>query len=58
MKEYSKLDVRAFVSRYAVWIAKTRTQDEANVYAQKILKENPEILNLVLEDIKLAVQGK
>lgn len=58
MKEHSKLDVRAFVSRYAVWIAKTRTQDEAELYAQKLLKENPEILKLVLEDIKLVVQGQ
>ena len=55
MDEDSKLDVRAFVSRYAVWIARTRNKKEAREYAQKILKDNPTILNLVLEDIQEVV---
>ncbi|WP_156305523.1 hypothetical protein [Sphingobacterium endophyticum] len=52
MDEDSILDVRAFVSRYAVWIARTRNKKEAREYAQKILKDNPTILNLVLGDIQ------
>ncbi len=52
MDEDSKLDVRAFVSRYAVWIARTRNKKEAREYAQKVLKDNPTILNLVLGDIQ------
>ena len=56
MDEDSKLDVRAFVSRYAVWIARTRNEKEAREYAEKILKDNPEILKLVLEDIKTEVK--
>ena len=51
MDEDSTLDVRAFVSRYAVWIARNRNKKEAREYAQKILNDNPIILNLVLEDI-------
>lgn len=56
MDEDSKLDVRAFVSRYAVWIARTRNKKEATEYTMKVLKDNPEILKLVLEDIKTVVK--
>ncbi len=34
-----------------VWIARNRKKKEAREYAQKILNDNPIILNLVLEDI-------
>ena len=56
MDEDSKLDLRAFVSRYAVWIARTRNKKEATEYSMKVLKDNPEILKLVLEDIKTVVK--
>lgn len=58
MKEYSKLDIRAFVSRYAVWIATSRGEKEAIEYAEKILRDNPGILKLVLEDIKAVINKK
>lgn len=58
MNDYSTLDVRAFVSRYAVWIARTKTQVEATEYAEKVLKDNPIILNLVLGDIQKEVDKK
>lgn len=58
MNEYSKLDVRAFVSRYAVWIARTRSKEEAIEYAEKVLIDNPIILNLVLDDIQEVVDKK
>ncbi|WP_156305606.1 hypothetical protein [Sphingobacterium endophyticum] len=56
MDEDSKLDLRAFVSRYAVWIARTRNKKEATEYSMKVLKDNPEVLKLVLEDIKTVVK--
>jgi len=58
MNEYSKLDARAFVSRYAVWIARTWSKEEAIEYAEKVLKDNPIVLNFVLGDIQEVVDKK
>ncbi|MFD1165214.1 hypothetical protein ACFQ2C_06305 [Sphingobacterium daejeonense] len=58
MDNHSKFDIRDFVSRYALWLARARSEKGAIEYAEKILKDNPEILKLVLEDIKAGINNK
>ncbi|WP_180269040.1 hypothetical protein [Sphingobacterium sp. 1.A.5] len=58
MDNHSKFDIRDFVTRYALWLSRAKSEKEAIEYAEKILKDNPDILKLVLEDIKASINNK
>lgn len=58
MDNHSKFDIRDFVKRYALWLARARGEKEAIEYAEKVLKDHPDILKLVLEDIKAGINKK
>lgn len=55
MGNQSKFDSREFVTKYALWLSRAKSEKEAIEYAEKFLKDNPEILKLVLEDIKAVI---
>jgi len=57
MDNHSDIDVRDFVGRFAIWIAKNRSIEEAKAYAESVLKDNPEVLKLVLIDISNATNS-
>ena len=57
MYNHSNIDVREFVGRFAIWIAKNRSIEEAKAYAESVLKDNPEVLKLVLIDISNAINS-
>lgn len=57
MDNHSNIDVREFVGSIAIWIAKNRSLEEAKAYAESVLKDNPEVLKLVLIDISNAINS-
>ena len=57
MDNHSNIDVREFVGSIAIWIAKNRSLEEAKAYAESVLKDNPEVLKLVLIDISNATNS-
>ena len=57
MDNHSDIDVRDFVGRLAIWIAKNRSIEEAEAYAESVLNDNPEVLKLVLIDISNATNS-
>jgi len=58
MGNQSKFDSREFVTKYALWLSRAKSEKEAIEYAEKFLKDNPDILKLVLGDIKAGINKK